>query len=166
MGDIISNEFSGLQNHFQECLPDNPDAWLFVLAVAGNLCNYVREEFKANARHWSDPTTSPSLLRIAAIGERLTPESDNRGEMVRLLLELGVDVNERACDTLLCQLDHVAIDPGLNCTTLSWILAEEAPPTISEMTRESLEKLLLNHGARLDIADVPPRKLCKFSDHI
>jgi hypothetical protein len=166
LGDLISDELSGLQTHFQECLPDNPEAWLFVLAVAGNLRNYVREEFKANARHWSDPTTSPSLLRIAAVGERLAPESGDRGEMVRLLLELGVDVNERACDTLLCQLDHVAIDPDLDCTTLSWILAGEAPPTISELTRESLEKLLLNHGASLHIADLPPRKLSRFSDHI
>lgn len=166
LGDLISDELSGLQTHFQEYLPDNPEAWLFVLAVAGNLCNYVREEFKANARHWSDPTTTPSLLRIAAVGERLTPESDDRGEMVRLLLELGVDVNERACDTLLCQLDHVAIDPDLDCTTLSWILAGEAPPTISEMTRESLENLLLEHGARVDIADLPPRKVSRFSDYI
>ncbi|KAI9764462.1 MAG: hypothetical protein M1839_005895, partial [Geoglossum umbratile] len=115
------------------------------LAIAAGLRNCVRTMLKGI----SDFPMDPCLLHIAATGEQIVPNQDRAG-MVKTLLDAGHPVDMAAAPLDILPPSH-RLHPSFYAraayTTLAILLRSRGLNSITEESRLSIAKVLLEHGA-------------------
>ena len=124
---------------------------LTCLAVAAGLQGYVIHAISDRSQYWrrTDMSSSPSLLQIAAVGDSIALGRWDRLDMVRMLLNVGVPVDQQNFAPALFDVPPNHLPHAR--TTLYWILnkRERLDVEIAENPQErlSIVRLLLESGA-------------------
>lgn len=120
---------------------------LLCLAVAADLLDYVRNKCATRPTLWKGLTEKPTLLQIAAVGPWIVPGRGDRTAMIRLLLELGAEVDQNV--TL--PMFQLAKSPkdfySSHFTALALLIACKKVCTLAEEDRLAVAKVLLEHGS-------------------
>ena len=120
---------------------------LLCLAVAADLLNYVRNKCATHPTLWKGLTKEPTLLQIAAVGPRILPGHGDRTAMVRLLLELGAEVDQEVALPMFTLETIPRRANSFQFTALTLLIASQTVCTLAEEDRFAVAKILLEHGS-------------------